>query len=155
MRHPVWFQKQITVVAPSRGCHLITNALLEAVASDMKMIQMGMCNLFLQHTSASLTINENIDPNVRVDMETALNKLIPAQWCRDGIFKHAVEGEDDMPGHMKCSLMGVSLNIPICQGKLALATCQGVYLNEHRDEGGWFAGHARNILITLQGQRYL
>ena len=155
MRTPVWIQKQITVVAPSRGCHLITNDILEAVASEMKLIQIGMCNLFLQHTSASLTINDQVDAHVRTDMETALNKLVPAEWGRNGTFKHAVEGDDDMPGHMKCSMMGVSLNIPISNGKLALAPCQGLYLNEHRDAGGWFGGHARNIVITLQGQSKL
>ena len=90
---------------------------------------MGMCNLFIQHTSASLTINENADSDVRRDMEVALNKIAPAQWTRDGTFHHTMEGDDDMPGHVKSSLMGVSLNVPIRQGRLALGTWQGVYLN--------------------------
>ena len=115
-------------------------------------MSIGMCNLFIQHTSASLTINENADPDVRTDMETALNLLVPAQWNRDGTFKHTLEGDDDMPGHVKSSLMGVSLNIPIQNGRLALGTWQGIYLNEHRDHGGWGGGHQRRILITLQGQ---
>lgn len=90
--------------------------------------------------------------DVRVDMETALNKIVPAQWHRDGSFTHTMEGEDDMAGHVKSSLMGVSLNIPISGGRLALGTWQGVYLNEHRNQGGWGGGHTRNIVITLQGQ---
>ena len=152
MATPLWFQKRITITAPSRGCHLITTDIMKAVGSDMQKIHIGMCNIFVQHTSASLTINENADPDVRTDMETALNKLVPALWCRDGTFKHTMEGDDDMPGHVKSSVMGVSLNIPISNGRLALGTWQGVYLNEHRDTGGWGGGHARQIVITLQGQ---
>jgi secondary thiamine-phosphate synthase enzyme len=151
MSMPRWFQKQISITAPSRGCHLITNDVNNAIRDEMKSIKIGMVNLFIQHTSASLTINENADPDVRKDMETALNKIIPAQWNRDGTFRHTLEGDDDMPGHVKSSLMGVSLNIPISNGKLALGTWQGIYLNEHRDQGGWGGGHTRNIIITVQG----
>lgn len=139
------------MTAPSRGCHLITGDVVKAAGSDVQKIQMGMCNLFIQHTSASLTINENADPDVRTDMETALNRLVPAAWNRDGTFKHTLEGDDDMPGHVKSSLMGVSLNVPIRNGKLALGTWQGIYLNEHRDQGGWGGGHQRSIIVTLQG----
>ena len=78
--------------------------------------------------------------------------IVPAQWNRDGTFHHTLEGDDDMPGHVKSSIMGVSLNIPIQNGRLALGTWQGIYLNEHRDQGGWGGGHTRRILITLQGQ---
>lgn len=85
---PLWFQKEISITAPSRGCHLITNDILKAVGDDLRQINVGLCNLFVQHTSASLTINENADPDVRRDMEVALNKLVPAQWCRDGTFRH-------------------------------------------------------------------
>jgi secondary thiamine-phosphate synthase enzyme len=151
MSMPRWFQKQISVTAPSRGCHLITNDVSSAIKEDIKSVKIGMVNLFIQHTSASLTINENADPDVRKDMETALNKIVPAQWNRDGTFRHTLEGDDDMPGHVKSSLMGVSLNIPITNGKLALGTWQGIYLNEHRDQGGWGGGHTRNIIITVQG----
>jgi len=151
MSMPRWFQKQISVTAPSRGCHLITNDVTSAIKEDIKSVKIGMVNLFIQHTSASLTINENADPDVRKDMETALNKIVPAQWNRDGTFRHTLEGDDDMPGHVKSSLMGVSLNIPITNGKLALGTWQGIYLNEHRDQGGWGGGHKRNIIITVQG----
>jgi secondary thiamine-phosphate synthase enzyme len=148
---PLWFQHAITVTAPSRGCHLITGDILKATGSDLKTIEIGLCNLFIQHTSASLTINENADADVRTDMETALNRLVPATWNRDGTFRHTAEGDDVMPGHVKSSLMGVSLTIPIRHGKLALGTWQGIYLNEHRDQGGWGGGHQRNIIVTLQG----
>lgn len=124
----------------------------KAIKDEISTIQVGMMNLFIQHTSASLTINENADPDVKVDLETALNKLVPAKWARDGTFLHTMEGEDDMAGHVKSSLMGPSLNIPIVNGRLGLGTWQGIYLNEHRDQGGWGGGHTRNIIITLQGQ---
>jgi len=149
---PQWFQHEITITAPSRGCHLITSEVNKAIKSDMSSIKIGMANLFIQHTSASLTINENADPDVRRDMEVALNKLVPGEWTKDGTFLHTMEGEDDMPGHVKSSLMGPSLNIPIRNGRLALGTWQGIYLNEHRNQGGWGGGHARSIIITLQGQ---
>jgi secondary thiamine-phosphate synthase enzyme len=124
----------------------------KAIQKDISSIKIGMANLFIQHTSASLTINENADPDVRRDMEVALNKIVPATWTRDGTFRHTDEGDDDMPGHVKASLMGPSLNIPIKNGRLALGTWQGIYLNEHRDQGGWGGGHTRRVIITLQGQ---
>ena len=147
-----WFQHEISITAPSRGCHLITSDIQKTISKDLSQIKVGMCNLFIQHTSASLTVNENADPDVRRDMEVALNKLVPAEWNRDGTFRHTMEGDDDMPGHVKSSLMGPSLNIPIRNGRLALGTWQGIYLNEHRDQGGWGGGHKRNIVVTLQGQ---
>jgi len=146
-----WFQHEISITAPARGCHLITNEINKATSGELSQIQIGMCNLFIQHTSASLTINENADPDVRRDMEEALNKIVPAEWNRDGTFRHTMEGDDDMPGHVKASLMGPSLNIPIRNGRLALGTWQGIYLNEHRDQGGWGGGHTRRIVITLHG----
>ncbi|EED88329.1 THAPSDRAFT_37948 [Thalassiosira pseudonana CCMP1335] len=149
---PQWYQHEISITAPSRGCHLITSEVNSAIRNDLSNIKIGMANLFIQHTSASLTINENADPDVRRDMEVALNKLVPAQWAKDGTFHHTMEGEDDMPAHVKSSLMGPSLNIPIRNGRLALGTWQGIYLNEHRDQGGWGGGHTRRIIITLQGQ---
>jgi secondary thiamine-phosphate synthase enzyme len=126
---PFWFQHEISITAPSRGCHLITGDINKAIGADLKKIQIGMCNIFVQHTSASLTINENADPDVRRDMEVAMNLIVPAQWNRDGTFRHTMEGDDDMPGHVKSSLMGVSLQIPITNGRLALGTWQGIYLN--------------------------
>lgn len=152
MSAPRWYQKTISISAPSRGCHLITADVNSAIKNEISNINIGMVNLFIQHTSASLTINENADPDVRRDMEVALNKIVPASWNRDGTFRHTLEGDDDMPGHVKSSLMGASLNIPIVNGSLGLGTWQGIYLNEHRDQGGWSGGHTRNIVITLQGQ---
>ena len=147
-----WYQHEISITAPSRGCHLITTTVQKAISKDVANIKIGMANLFVQHTSASLTINENADPDVRRDLEMALNKIVPESWNRDGTFKHTMEGDDDMPGHVKSSMMGVSLNIPITDGRLALGTWQGIYLNEHRNQGGWGGGHTRKIVITLQGK---
>jgi secondary thiamine-phosphate synthase enzyme len=120
MSIPRWYQRKISITAPSRGCHLITSEVNKAIKDEMATINIGMANFFIQHTSASLTVNENADPDVRRDMETALNKIAPESWNRDGTFKHTAEGDDDMPGHLKSSLMGVSLNIPISNGRLAL-----------------------------------
>jgi hypothetical protein len=92
-----WFQHEISITAPSRGCHLITTQVNKAISQDLSQIKIGMCNLFIQHTSASLTVNENADPDVRRDMEVALNKIVPASWNHDGTFRHTMEGDDDMP----------------------------------------------------------
>lgn len=120
MSVPRWYQKSISITAPSRGCHLITSEVNKAIKDEMATINIGMANFFIQHTSASLTVNENADPDVRKDLEAALNKIAPESWNHDGTFKHTTEGDDDMPGHLKSSLMGVSLNIPISKGRLAL-----------------------------------
>jgi secondary thiamine-phosphate synthase enzyme len=103
----------------------------------------GLLHVFLQHTSASLTLNENADPDVRVDLESSLNAIAP----EDFPYEHTIEGRDDMPAHMKASLMGSSLTIPISDGRPALGTWQGIYFCEHRNHGG-----SRRIVITLQGQ---
>ncbi|KNC98926.1 secondary thiamine-phosphate synthase enzyme [Spizellomyces punctatus DAOM BR117] len=110
-----WFQKVITLPAKPRGCHLVTQDVLRQIP-ELKSFKVGMANFFLQHTSAALTINENYDSDVRVDMEMMLNRLAPeeAPYC------HTMEGSDDMPGHVKSSLLGVSLNIPVSKGSLAL-----------------------------------
>jgi secondary thiamine-phosphate synthase enzyme len=94
---PKWFQHELSITAPSRGCHLITTNVQKTISKDLSRINIGMCNLFVQHTSASLTINENADPDVRIDLETALNKIVPASWNHDGTFRHTMEGDDDMP----------------------------------------------------------
>ena len=123
----IFRQKEISIKAPNRGFFLITDKILKAV--DISDVNMGMMNLFLKHTSASLSINENVSPDVRADMEEISNKLIP-----DGYFyHHNLEGADDMPAHFKSSMFGVSLNIPITNGKLNIGIWQGIYLNEHRD----------------------
>lgn len=127
----------------SRGCHIITRQVREALP-QISEIEVGLLNIFIQHTSASLTINENASPDVPLDMEDALNRLAP----EGNMYRHSDEGPDDMPAHVKSSLMGPSLTVPISQGRLALGTWQGIYLNEHRDYGG-----PRRLVVTLQGQK--
>eukprot|EP00903_Cladosiphon_okamuranus_P012656 g11839.t1 len=144
-----WAQRTITVTAPSRGCHLITSEITKQVP-ELRSFKVGMANIFLKHTSASLTINENADPDVRTDMESALNQIVPVKW-HNTMFRHTLEGPDDMTGHVKSTIVGASLNIPVSNGSLALGTWQGVYLCEHRDTGGWGGGFARDIVITIQG----
>ena len=136
----MWRQTEITLKARARGCHLVTREVLEQL--DLSGLAVGLANFFIQHTSASLTINENADPTVRSDMELALNHIVPANLP----FDHTAEGPDDMPAHVKASLMGTGLIIPIRRERLALGTWQGLYLNEHRDHGG-----SRRIIVTCFG----
>ena len=136
-------QSQVTLTPRSRGFHLITDDIVEAIPA-LEEFEMGVLNVFIQHTSAGLTINENADPDVRVDMETAANRICP----EDSPFIHTCEGPDDMTAHVKASLFGSSVSIPIRAGRLALGTWQGVYLCEHRN---WGCG--RNLVLTIQGQR--
>ncbi|KAF8982006.1 hypothetical protein BGZ46_001965 [Entomortierella lignicola] len=136
-----WAQTTIRLPAKARGCHLVTSE-IEKQVTELKQYSVGMANLFLQHTSASLTLNENADPDVRVDMEMTLNKLAPESLP----YVHADEGPDDMPGHVKSSLFGVSLNIPITNGRFNLGTWQGIWLCEHRNHAS-----GRKIVVTLQG----
>ena len=137
-----WFQHRIQLPAKSRGFHLITTELLQAVP-EIETLQIGLFHAFIQHTSASLTINENADPDVRIDMETAMNHVAP----EDLRFVHTLEGADDMPAHVKCSLLGSSISVPITNGKLALGTWQGIYLCEHRNRAS-----GRRIMVTIQGE---
>eukprot|EP00184_Porphyridium_aerugineum_P007051 CAMPEP_0184698248 /NCGR_PEP_ID=MMETSP0313-20130426/4940_1 /TAXON_ID=2792 /ORGANISM="Porphyridium aerugineum, Strain SAG 1380-2" /LENGTH=149 /DNA_ID=CAMNT_0027157165 /DNA_START=100 /DNA_END=549 /DNA_ORIENTATION=+ len=137
-----WFQKTITLKARPRGCHLITSEVLNNLP-ELRNYNVGLCNIFIQHTSASLTINENASPDVPIDMESSLNRIVPED---PKLYTHLDEGLDDMPAHVKTSLMGFSLMIPITRGRLALGTWQGIWLNEHRDHGG-----SRRIVVTIQG----
>jgi len=134
--------KQYTLTLPSynRGMHLITNK-IEALFDGS--VSTGIVHLFLQHTSASLCINENVDPSVRSDAETFMNDLIPESYPK---FQHTYEGSDDMPAHLKNMLLGTSLTVPLSRGRLSLGTWQGIYLFEHRNYAG-----SRTIIITLQG----
>jgi len=138
-----WTQKRITLSSKRRGCYLVTDEVLSHIRSELSEYKCGMANFFLQHSSASLTINENYDPDVRRDMEMMLNRIAP----EDAPYIHTMEGSDDMPAHVKSSLFGCSLNIPISNGKLALGTWQGIWLCEHRNSGG-----GRHLVITLQGE---
>ncbi|WP_456393800.1 secondary thiamine-phosphate synthase enzyme YjbQ [Nitratifractor sp.] len=133
-------QKILTLPPMERGVHLIT----PRVEREISGIHRGLAHLFLRHTSASLAINENYDPQVRRDIESFLRSLIPDCW--EG-FGHTLEGCDDMPAHMKNILIGPSLTIPVAEGRLALGTWQGIYLLEHREHGG-----GREILLTLVGE---
>ncbi|MEA2130319.1 MAG: hypothetical protein QOJ85_3210 [Solirubrobacteraceae bacterium] len=137
-----WSQHEITLKARPRGVHLVTSEIVEAVP-ELSDLRIGLAHLFLRHTSASLTINENASPDVRRDFETWLNVAAPEDFA----WTHTLEGPDDMPAHVKASLMGASLSLPIAGGRLALGTWQGVYLCEHRDRGG-----PRSLLVTLTGE---
>ncbi|WP_428659830.1 secondary thiamine-phosphate synthase enzyme YjbQ [Runella sp.] len=136
-------QQQLRLKARKRGFHLITSEVIQALP-QLREIKTGMCQVFIQHTSASLTINENADPTVRQDFETFFNKAVPE---RDPGYLHNYEGDDDMPAHLKAALLGSSVLIPVHNGQLALGIWQGIYLCEHRDEGG-----PRNIMITAWGE---
>ncbi len=133
-------QTTITLKPHSRGFHIITQEIENAIP-EMKNIKVGLANIFIQHTSASLTINENVSPDVRRDMEKHFNKIVPEDAP---YYEHTYEGSDDMPAHIKSSMLGPSLTIPIKDGRLNLGTWQGIYLCEHRDYGG-----PRRIVITL------
>ncbi len=135
-------QKEFNLKQKSRGFHLITSEILNNI-SEVSNINTGTVNLFLKHSSASLTINENCDSSVRTDMENYVNDVI----SNKSYFEHTYEGSDDMPAHIKSSFFGVSLTIPITNGKLNLGTWQGIYLGEHRDFGG-----SRKIVATIIGE---
>ena len=138
----MWFQTKITLENYSRGFHIITDEIL-IKTPEIKKISFGLLNLFIQHTSASISINENSDPTVREDLESHFNKLIPENQM---YYKHIFEGPDDMPAHIKSSILGSSLSIPITNGGLALGVWQGIYLCEHRNNAD-----KRSILITMNG----
>ncbi|WP_078668432.1 secondary thiamine-phosphate synthase enzyme YjbQ [Chitinophaga eiseniae] len=137
------FQQALRLKARPRGFHLITHEVVQAFP-QIRTLQSGMLQVFIQHTSAGLTINENADPTVRVDFETYFNKAVPEN---DPDYEHNDEGPDDMPAHLKSSLLGCSVTIPIYNGRLALGTWQGIYLCEHRDHGG-----PRNLVLTAWGK---
>ncbi len=138
----MWIQKTITLSPKSRGFHIITDDVLENIP-ELKDLKTGILQLFIKHTSASLTINENADPTVRTDFESHFNMLAPEN---QSYYQHTFEGSDDMPAHLKASLLGSSVSIPITDGKLNLGTWQGIYLCEHRNRGS-----DRKLIITIQG----
>lgn len=144
MREPsmAWHQRTIQLRARPRGFHLITSEIVDAMP-ELRRISVGLLHVFVQHTSASLTINENADPDVRVDMEMAMNRIA----AEDFPYIHTLEGPDDMPAHVKSSLLGSSVSVPVCDGRLQLGTWQGIYLCEHRDRAA-----SRQLVLTLQGE---
>lgn len=135
-------QKEFKLKERARGFHLVTSEILSAVP-EIKNIKKGIANIFIQHTSASLSINENADPDVRIDMETHFNKMVPED---EDYYRHTAEGPDDMTSHIKTTIIGSSLVIPVSDGELNLGTWQGIYLCEHRNDGG-----RRKIVVTVIG----
>ena len=138
----MWYQKEIILKNKNRGFHLITNEIIQNF-SELNKVSIGLLHLFIKHTSASLTINENYSQNVRNDFETYFNKMVPegSQY-----YSHVEEGPDDMPAHIKSSILGNTLIIPIKNGNLNLGTWQGIYLCEHRNNS-----RSRKIVLTFQG----
>lgn len=135
-------QKQISLQSKARGFHLITNEILENLP-DIKKINAGIAHIYIQHTSAGLTINENADPSVRRDFETHFNRMVPEDTS---LFEHTLEGPDDMTSHIKSSILGHSVSVPVTNGRFNLGTWQGIYLCEHRNNGG-----KRRLVITIYG----
>jgi secondary thiamine-phosphate synthase enzyme len=137
----MWLHREIRLRPQSRGFHLITREVVEALP-ELKAVRVGLLHVFIRHTSASLTINENADPDVATDLESACNEVAP----EDFPYVHTVEGPDDMPAHVKSVLIGSSVSVPIHDGHLCLGTWQGIFLAEHRDRAS-----ARSLILTLQG----
>jgi secondary thiamine-phosphate synthase enzyme len=140
----MWMQREIVLDPRPRGFHLVTREVMGGLAPELGDVRAGLLHLFIQHTSASLSLNENADPSVRRDFESWFNAAVPE---RAPYWTHTAEGPDDMPAHIKASLLGPSLSLPVSDGRLALGTWQGIYLCEHRDRGG-----ARRLLATLHGE---
>lgn len=139
----MWIQKEFSLTAKNRGFHLITDEILNAIP-ELKQITCGVLHLFIKHTSASLTINENADPTVRQDLESHFNQFVPERAL---YYRHDYEGDDDMPAHIKNCLLGSSVSMPVTGGRLNLGIWQGIYLCEHRNRGG-----KRIIVATIHGQ---
>lgn len=136
-----WLQRELQLPPCSRGMHIVTRHIVEALP-ELCQVKVGLLHIFIQHTSASLSINENADSDVPADLDRALAAIAPDDFP----YRHTVEGADDMSGHVKASLLGCSLVIPVTQGRLNLGTWQGIYLCEHRRHGG-----RRRVVLTLQG----
>ena len=139
----MWLQREIELRPRPRGFHLVTDEIVDRLP-ELGRIRIGIAHLFLRHTSASLTLNENASPDVRRDFESWFDRAVPE---RADYWTHTLEGADDMPAHVKASLLGPSLTLPIASGRLAVGTWQGIYLCEHRDRGG-----SRSLLVTLWGE---
>jgi secondary thiamine-phosphate synthase enzyme len=137
-----WFQRQIQLQPRRRGFHVITDEVVAALP-ELRHVKAGLLHVFIQHTSASLSINENADPDVPADLESSFDALAPEGYP----YRHTCEGPDDMPAHVKASLLGCSLTIPVREGRLALGTWQGIYLCEHRNRAS-----CRSLVLTLHGE---
>ena len=141
----MWYQTEITLPPFERGFHIITEVVLKGI-TEIENIKLGTLQVFIKHTSASLTINEDADPTVRSDFESHFNIIVPENAP---YYKHTIEGSDDLPAHLKASILGSTLNIPVSNGKLNLGTWQGIYLCEHRNNKP-----IRKIILTLNGKQY-
>ncbi|MEL7628001.1 secondary thiamine-phosphate synthase enzyme YjbQ [Pectobacterium aroidearum] len=139
----MWMQYEIRLKPKARGFHLVTDEILAQITA-LRQINVGLMHVFIKHTSAALTINENADPTVRQDFESFFNRLVPED---EPYYRHTYEGSDDMPAHLKGSLLGNSLTIPITNGRLNIGIWQGIYLCEHRNHGG-----SRSLVVTLNGE---
>jgi secondary thiamine-phosphate synthase enzyme len=139
----MWLQREIRLDPRPRGFHLVTREVVEALP-EIRELRAGLLHVFIRHTSASLTLNENASPDVRQDFESWANVVIPEDFP---LWRHTLEGPDDMPAHVKASLFGPSLSLPVGEGRLQLGTWQGIYLCEHRDHGG-----GRSLVLTLTGE---
>ncbi len=139
----MWIQKHIQLKPRPRGFHLVTSDILRELP-ELRELRVGLMHVFIQHTSASLSINENADPTVRSDFESHFNRAVPEN---QPYYQHNDEGPDDLPAHIKSSLLGCELSIPVSGGQLALGTWQGIYLCEHRNHGG-----SRRLVVTVQGE---
>ncbi|KAI0194256.1 hypothetical protein EV127DRAFT_214532 [Xylaria flabelliformis] len=144
----MWFQKQFALPARSRGSYLVTSEVLEALP-EIRQYKVGLLNLFVQHTSCALSLNENWDEDVRADMSDALDRIAPEAGPKgQELYRHSAEGSDDMPAHIKSALIGASVTIPIKDGKLATGTWQGIWYLEFRD-----MKHTRRVMATIQGEK--
>lgn len=139
----MWIQKDIRLKPRQRGFHLVTDEIISQLP-ELRDVNMGLLHVFIKHTSASLTLNENADPTVRQDFESFFNRAVPED---EPYYRHMDEGSDDMPAHIKSSLLGNSLTLPISKGRLNIGIWQGIYLCEHRNHGG-----SRSLVLTLQGE---
>lgn len=136
-----WYQQDVRLPAVRRGFHIVTDRVIEAMP-ELARIRVGLMHVFIMHTSASISINENADPDVPLDLELAFNEIAREDFA----YRHTLEGPDDMPAHVKSSLIGSSVTVPISNGQLCLGTWQGIYLCEHRNHGG-----SRRLVVTIQG----
>lgn len=139
----MWIQKEISLKARPRGFHIITDEVLGHLP-ELRQMAVGLAHIFIQHTSASLSLNENADPTVRLDFETVFNTIVPEG---SSAYQHNDEGPDDLPAHIKSSLLGVSVTVPVSRGRFNLGTWQGIYLCEHRNYGG-----SRRLVVTVNGE---
>ncbi|KAF2685195.1 UPF0047-domain-containing protein [Lentithecium fluviatile CBS 122367] len=143
-----WFQKSFTLPSRSRGSYLVTDTIVKELP-ELKTYKTGLLNLFIQHTSCALSLNENWDEDVRADMSDALDRIVPEdKRSAKGLYRHDAEGSDDMPAHVKSALIGASVTIPITNGRLATGTWQGIWYLEFRD-----AKHSRKVVATMQGEK--